>query len=97
MRRTAALAAIGVAALAGTWARRDYRAWLALGEGGLPANPKGWLITSHLRLRKADPITTTVYDPAGRATSVIRPLELTTTTAYDKAARVTAHRTSCSW
>jgi hypothetical protein len=63
MRRTAALAAIGVAALASTWARHDYRAWLALGEGGLPANPKGWLITSYLRLRKADPMTTTVYDP----------------------------------
>ena len=62
MRRTAVLAAIGVAALAGTWARRDYRGWLALGEGGLPVNPKGWLITSYLRLRKADPITTKVYD-----------------------------------
>lgn len=62
MSRAAALAAIAVAALAGTWARRDYRAWLALGEGGLPSNPKGWLITSYLRLRKADPITTTVYD-----------------------------------
>jgi len=55
MSRAAALAAIAVAALAGTWARRDYRAWLALGEGGLPLNPKGWLITSYLRLRKADP------------------------------------------
>src|ERR1700750_3326501 len=62
MRRTAALAAIAVAALAGAWARRDYLAWLALGEGGLPANPKGWLITSYLRLRKADPIATAVYD-----------------------------------
>ena len=62
MRRTAALAAVAVTTLAGTWARRDYRAWLALGEGGLPANPKGWLITSYLRLRKADPITTGVYD-----------------------------------
>src|SRR5580693_4644031 len=61
-RRTAALAAVAVTALAGTWARRDYRAWLALGEGGLPANPKGWLTTSYLRLRKADPITTKVYD-----------------------------------
>jgi hypothetical protein len=33
MRRTAALAAVAAAALAGAWARRDYRAWLALGEG----------------------------------------------------------------
>jgi hypothetical protein len=62
MHRTAALAAVVAGGLAGTWARRDYRAWLTLGEGGLPANPKGWLITSCLRLRKADPITTKVYD-----------------------------------
>jgi Family of unknown function (DUF5519) len=60
--RAAVLAAVVAAALAVTWARRDYRAWLALGEGGLPANPQGWLITSYLRLRKADPITTKVYD-----------------------------------
>lgn len=57
-----ALAGIAAAALAGAWFRRDYRGWLALGEGGLPSSPKGWLITSYLRLQKADPITTAVYD-----------------------------------
>jgi hypothetical protein len=75
--RAAVLAAVIAAALAATWAHRDYRAWLALGEGGLPANPKGWLITSYLRLRKADPITTKVYAAqirAMRATGHLGPL-----------------------
>src|ERR1700757_1799375 len=62
MRRSAALATDVATALPSIWARRDYRAWLALDEGGLPANPKGWLITSYLRLRKAEPITTRMYD-----------------------------------
>jgi hypothetical protein len=37
-------------------AHRDYRGWLALGEGGLPANLLGWLTVTRLRLMKADPI-----------------------------------------
>lgn len=39
----ATVAAMGVAA----WAYRDYRAWLAPGAGGLPANPRGWLRTTY--------------------------------------------------
>lgn len=61
MRRVAALAGLAAVALAGAWARRDYQRWLALGEGGLPSNPMGWLMTSYLRLRKADPTSTAIY------------------------------------
>jgi hypothetical protein len=35
---------------------------LARPRRGRAANPEGWLRTSYLRLHKADPITTTVYD-----------------------------------
>lgn len=35
----------------------DYRRWRALGEGGLPANPVGWLVTTSLRPWGRDTIT----------------------------------------
>lgn len=45
--RTAVLAAV----LAGVrWALRDFRAWRALGPGGLPPTPWGWLRMSALRI-----------------------------------------------
>lgn len=43
------------------WAYFDYRAWLALGVGGLPSNLRGWFTTTQLRLRKSDPFTTGFY------------------------------------
>lgn len=55
----ARLAALAVAA-AGTgvlaWAVSDYRAWRALGPGGLPSTWRGWLTTTRLRLQKRDPL-----------------------------------------
>lgn len=44
------------------WVRNDYRAWLALGKGGLPANLAGWIRTTGFRLRKAPTMSTTPYD-----------------------------------
>jgi hypothetical protein len=49
-----AAAALAAAAL---WARADYKAWLALGPGGLPATPKGWWRTTCWRLQKRDPFS----------------------------------------
>ncbi|MFB9466604.1 luciferase domain-containing protein [Streptomyces cinereospinus] len=54
-------AVLAATALAGAWARRDYRAWRALGPGGLPSTPRGWLTTTRLRLRKAAPLDVTGY------------------------------------
>src|SRR6201987_2324979 len=36
-------------------ARRDYRAWIALGEGGIAPGARGWLKVTALRLVAADP------------------------------------------
>lgn len=47
------------------WGYRDYRAWIAIGKGGLPANLGGWLTTTRLRLRKRDPFTTALYAQTG--------------------------------
>lgn len=53
----ARLAALGGLACAGAglWAYRDYRAWRALGLGGLPPNVSGWVQTTRWRLMKRDP------------------------------------------
>lgn len=51
------------------WAVRDYRAWLALGRGGLPANPFGWLVASYFRLRSNDPLDTATLEDDGAATA----------------------------
>ncbi len=57
-----ALMAVVLAASAATiWAFRDYRAWRALGPGGLPANVVGWLKTTRMRLQKSDPFETDSY------------------------------------
>ncbi|MCE0768623.1 DUF5519 family protein [Pseudonocardia kujensis] len=55
-RRTGVAGAVVGAAAAGIgWAARDYRRWKALGPGGVPANPVGWLAVSGMRLRARDP------------------------------------------
>lgn len=36
------------------WATRDYARWVALGPGGLPHSPIGWLVMTGLRLFKRD-------------------------------------------
>ncbi len=50
---TLAIAVAGAGA--GAWAAADYRAWRALGPGGLPSTWRGWLETTRLRLQKRDP------------------------------------------
>lgn len=62
-----------------TWAARDYRSWRALGPGGLPPHPGGWLITTGLRLigrnrfrvrhPDADPDTSTLQELPSRTGS----------------------------
>ena len=52
------LAAVAAAGLA----RRDYRQWRALGDGGLPPNLRGWIRVTGLRLRKGDPMDLSVFD-----------------------------------
>ena len=51
---TLAIAAAGAGALA--WAIADYRAWRALGPGGLPSTWRGWLETTRLRAIKRNPL-----------------------------------------
>lgn len=50
-----------IAALA--WCRQDYRAWTALGPGGLPLTLKGWCTMTWLRTKMGEPIRTEVLDP----------------------------------
>ena len=50
---TLAIAAAGSGALA--WAIGDYRAWRALGPGGLPSTWRGWLEMTRLRTMKRNP------------------------------------------
>ncbi len=43
----------------------DYQAWYALGAGGLPHNPVGWLVQSVLRLRASSNVRdSSCYDGA---------------------------------
>ena len=50
-------------ALAGTAVVvRDYRSWRSLGEGGVPANPRGYLIVSLMRIIKREPFSSRPYD-----------------------------------
>ena len=59
-----ALLIAGVAALgaAGLWVARDYRAWRALGIGGLPHTARGWLKMTRWRLMAGDVLSTAVID-----------------------------------
>ena len=47
-----------LAAGAAAWAVRDYRKWMALGPGGLPANLGGWFSMTRYRLRAKDGVDT---------------------------------------
>jgi Family of unknown function (DUF5519) len=47
---------LALSVLAMRWAMLDYRRWVALGVGGLPHTPAGWLAMSALRLLKRDGI-----------------------------------------
>lgn len=60
-----ALPATVAVAAGALWAARDYRAWLALGKGGLPANPWGWLIATYFRVRGNDPLDTSTLEQDG--------------------------------
>lgn len=51
-------AALGCAAAAAAllaWAVVDYRRWVALGAGGLPHHPGGWLVMTALRVFERNP------------------------------------------
>lgn len=45
---------------------RDYRQWRSLGDGGLPANPFGYLIVSSLRVIKREPFSARLYEKMPR-------------------------------
>ena len=49
-----AFAGVGISVV--VWAFTDYRAWRALGPGGLPATWLGWLTTTRLRMLKRNPL-----------------------------------------
>lgn len=57
---TTIVPAVLIGAAAGTlaWAVRDYRAWRALGPGGLSPTWRGWLRMTQLRMQATDPIAT---------------------------------------
>lgn len=60
MKKSVIALAVGVAAA--VWARSDYRAWTALGKGGLPHTLRGWARMSRLRLQKGETIKATTLD-----------------------------------
>ncbi len=62
MKKSVIALALGAAGAA-LWARSDYRAWTALGKGGLPHTLRGWARMSRLRLQKGETIGTTALDP----------------------------------
>ena len=69
--RTKSALVLGTATLAAV-AARDYKAWYALGAGGVPHNPRGWLLTTGLRTLKREPLSPKVYqrsigEPADRS------------------------------
>ncbi len=54
---TALAASLAAVAGIGAWVARDYRAWRALGPGGLPHTARGWLKMTHWRLIAGDPLS----------------------------------------
>jgi hypothetical protein len=67
----AAVGALGVLAAA----RRDYRRWTALGEGGIPHGMKGWAQMTALRLRNHPDVTaTTQFGTGGESALADLPL-----------------------
>jgi hypothetical protein len=62
--RTAIYAATTLAAFAtGLAAGRDYERWRALGVGGIPNTPRGWLKVTYLRTQKGETRDPAVYEP----------------------------------
>jgi len=59
--------AAALATLTAGWTVLDYARWRALGPGGLPSTPRGWLIMSALRIRawRVDPFDTTGWSGSG--------------------------------
>lgn len=72
---TLAIAAAGAGVVA--WAIADYRAWRALGPGGLPSTWRGWLETTRLRTMKRDPLAVDALQAArGTAEDIATLAEL---------------------
>jgi hypothetical protein len=71
----AAAAVAAAAGIAGAlfWARRDYRRWQALGEGGILWSLKGWIQVTRLRLRMGSPFDTGAF-PVGSEQPGLRDL-----------------------
>lgn len=62
--RAAALVGAACAGLAvGLLGGRDYERWRALGPGGLPSTPRGWLTVTGLRLRARGTVDPGVFGP----------------------------------
>jgi len=78
--------ALAAAVLAAGWVVRDYRGWLALGTGGLPHTPRGWLTMAVLRARawRVDPLDTTAFVGTGHLTGPLpnRPGRRPTVAGY---------------
>jgi hypothetical protein len=71
--RPVAVATIAGAAGALLWARRDYRRWQALGEGGILWSLKGWIQVTRLRLKMGSPFDTSAF-PVGTGHPGLRDL-----------------------
>jgi hypothetical protein len=72
-RRVGAALAVAAVFEIAKLARRDYRAWIALGEGGIAPGARGWLKVTALRLAASDP-TDLSRLPAGTAHPRLRNL-----------------------
>ena len=60
-----AAVALTAALATGLWMLADYRAWRALGIGGLPPTWRGWAIMTRLRLRMTGPFNMHSFGPDG--------------------------------
>lgn len=67
-RTALAMTGAVVTAAGAIWAVKDYRAWVALGKGGLPANVFGWAVASYFRLRRNDPLDVSTLADTGSGT-----------------------------
>ena len=72
-RRTLAGALIGLSVAVLGWVVRDYRQWRALGPGGVPSTPAGWLVVTGMRLRARDPYASR-RSPSSPASSALGEL-----------------------
>jgi hypothetical protein len=60
--RRFAPALAGLALVGGTVAVRDYRSWRRLGDGGVPADPIGYVMVTLLRIVKREPFSGRPYE-----------------------------------